>query len=414
MTKRRRLTAIVVSLLLPGCATDHEPIPPYSVADSAGVRVVTNRLASWDAGDEWHLSAAPRLEFGGASDVAGPLWGVRGVDRLSDGRFVVLNSGSSKIRVYSLDGAQSDVFGGQGGGPGEVAYAMSMTLLPGDTVVVLDRTGDRVFYSADGTFLTEDSFITAGVTSPFGGERFHLDRMLPDGTLLARFSISGYEPAEPSGWFRPEVRFSRRDRRWSEIAEYGTYGEIQQEYIDVGLGQAWPVVPPFSRTTNIAVGGSPVRVAVGDNDTASIPVYTFEGEPSMIVRWEAPPQPVTADEVASWKDAQRKASWTRDQLPQLEVAWEKMRVPETKPAFSNLVLDSEGNLWVANVVSSGEWVSKMMVFDPGGILRGEVAMPSGLVAHKVGLLSIGVDHFAGVFLNDSDEEFVRVYRLTKP
>ena len=131
-----------------------------------------------------------------------------------------------------------------------------------------------------------------------------------------------------------------------------------------------------------------------------------------VVRREDEPVRVRAEWVEAWKAAQRKASWTRGQLPELERGWEQMKVPETLPAFDALHLDESGYLWVRQVAGEpGEWLT-YDVFSPDGHLLGPVPIPIGLRALPQPVITN--DAFIGVWTDELDVETVRVYAMRRP
>jgi hypothetical protein len=86
-----------------------------------------------------------------------------------------------------------------------------------------------------------------------------------------------------------------------------------------------------------------------------------------------------------------------------------MEFPETKPAYGRLVVDSEGNIWVAGYthryIDPGAWD----IFDREGVYLGSVETPEfGRV------FEIGPDHVIGVWADELDMEQVKVYGLIKP
>lgn len=68
---------------------------------------------------EWQLSSLPALAVGDATSPGHELFRVADAIRLPVGRLVVLNAGTSEIRVFSPSGDLAHVAGGEGDGPGE-------------------------------------------------------------------------------------------------------------------------------------------------------------------------------------------------------------------------------------------------------------------------------------------------------
>ncbi|MDX1494245.1 MAG: hypothetical protein R3253_09310 [Longimicrobiales bacterium] len=68
---------------------------------------------------EWRLSSLPTLTVGDVPSPGHQLFRVADATRLPDGRLVVLNAGTSEIRIFSPSGDLAEVVGGEGDGPGE-------------------------------------------------------------------------------------------------------------------------------------------------------------------------------------------------------------------------------------------------------------------------------------------------------
>jgi len=380
-----------------------------TVRDSAGVRIVESSGSRWREGEGWRLDTSAVVVMGQDDGEDGQLWRVTGVTRLSDGRVAVLNSGSGEIRYFGSDGGLQRRTGGMGGGPGEFSYPMAFIRTPGDTLVVLDRDGTRAWFDPEGAFVRETTFSRES-PDPNRPVFFTFDTPLPDGSILGRDRPQEEPRPQGSGWFRPTIDVKRKDGASHTLADFGTYGEIQQEMLDVGRG-TWPIVPPFARTTNVVVAGDDLRVVVGDNEAFEIRIFDLDGTLLQLVRLLAEPVPVTAQEVEDWKERQRTASWVEGQLPQLERGWAQMRVPETKPAFgSPFGLTTHGYLWVAEYAAPPSRPHILHIFDPEGVYLGPMTIPDGL-AFSPRIVEIGPDYFLGVFMDEMDVETVRLYPL---
>lgn len=83
-------------------------------------------------------------------------------------------------------------------------------------------------------------------------------------------------------------------------------------------------------------------------------------------------------------------------------------LPETEPAFSDLIVDALQHLWVAEYALEADSVSGWHVFSPDGELLGRVAVPPRLAIHE-----IGADCVPGVQRNELGVPFVRRFPLTR-
>jgi hypothetical protein len=93
----------------------------------------------------WSLDSVPVVRIGA---VDGPpeyqLTRVVFAGRLSDGRFVVVDNGSSELRWFGPDGDFQSRAGGRGEGPGEFLSVVSAAVTPQDSVVLYDFRNQRL------------------------------------------------------------------------------------------------------------------------------------------------------------------------------------------------------------------------------------------------------------------------------
>jgi hypothetical protein len=96
---------------------------------------------------------------------------------------------------------------------------------------------------------------------------------------------------------------------------------------------------------------------------------------------------------------------------------------EQLPAFSRILIDREGNLWVRQYeiwedapgrsgpvsVPTYHHPSLWDVFTSRGVWLGHLELPADFAP-----LEIGKDYVAGVWRDTEDVEYVQIYRLTKP
>ena len=83
--------------------------------------------------------------------------------------------------------------------------------------------------------------------------------------------------------------------------------------------------------------------------------------------------------------------------------------PPTMPAYSQVIIDVEHNLWVRDYaveeVESHSWT----VFNPSGTMLGTVTTPA-----RFRVFEIGADYVLGRWRDEMDTDYVRRYDLNKP
>lgn len=97
------------------------------------------------------------------------------------------------------------------------------------------------------------------------------------------------------------------------------------------------------------------------------------------MRWPARPLAVGEDEaeVVAWREATIELYGQKLNQDDLRRLLDRVPVPSTRPEYSEIVLDRDGNLWVKRgPTGDGKArATEYLVFDPSGELLGAVPMP---------------------------------------
>lgn len=393
------------------CSVDAHPSAQGAVVhDSAGVQIVENRgLGLWADGERWLLASQPRLEIGSAGgELGATLFRVTGAVRLSDGRIVVANGGTSELLFFSSGGVLKTRAGGAGGGPGQFAPLLGFANImlgrtAGDSVLAYDWAGHKIVaFSPAGGFVRSVPLHEGDGGAIYGATGVG---WLEDGSLVARNMSFGDDPRSQPG---PEGRAIRPRATLRRFAPDGllvdtigvfpgdeSFTAFRSTLDKNGTGRMEASVAPvpFGRTFRAAVGAD--MVALGVTDRREVQVYGPGGALRRLVRGPGTPQPVVATDRNAWIKTYGGAEPVAP-------------FPATMPAFEDLVLDSEGCLWVEAYVPPGALPgpSNWSVYDPQGRFLGVVAMPERL--HP---LEIGAEYVLGLWKNDLDVELVRLYDL---
>lgn len=392
--RRRRAAAFLVPVLLSSaCGGDGPPgdLPAPVVRDSAGVRVVENRLpqgplpawATVAPDPDWTLapgpagSGAPRVE-------------IRGAATLADGRVAVADAGSHRVR-YFRDDREVWSMGGRGEGPGRFLGIAGMGRTRGDTVWVSDPRSHEVT-----------------LVDPAGEES--LEGALPvDGTVVGRFGDGRFLATRVRASGGPPPGALRRDTAdylvWSPITGdttlLGRFPASQLLTLPTEEGDPVTLPPPLARGTSLAVG--PGRVYVGDQEGFEIRGYDPDGTLRQVVRLEGVDRSVSEALLSTLT----VVGPTGEVPPWADRFWE--HTPETLPAFGRILLDARGNLWVAEATVADRAPRGWTVFAPDGTLRGGVEVPEGLT-----VLEVGSTHLLGLADRPGRTPELRRHRLRVP
>lgn len=402
--RRTFLHARLLFAALIGGACAAEPVEhEFVLRDSAGVLITESSAPLW-SDDRIVIEAEPAVTIGAAlDDESQQLYRVTDAMRLSDGRLLVLNSGTSEIRFYSETGDHLLTVGGAGEGPGEFSgpwWAHERS----DTIAVFDPFQDngRISYFAlDGTFLGNERVLLEefGIASP--------DAMLPDGWFLGEMSEGSIAPGEVGyvRYTRAVIRYPRDGSRVDTIA-VAAGGETFREASRGGIAQ-WAI--PFGSRPYTALGTD--RVYVGNGQGFIIDVYALDGAHLQSIRVPEEPQPVTSGMVEQWVDASLAAPFY-DGNAELRDRYRR-RYSETPaashvPAFDQLVADPFGNLWVRRYAPPWETRNSWRIFDPDGRWVGGAELPDGLEVFE-----IGSDYVLGRRIDELGVEYVQLHRVRR-
>lgn len=362
----------------------------WTVADSAGVEVVTN-LTDPSA---WHLSEEPDVSLG-TVDGEGPtgFFRVRDIALLADGGFVVANAGTDELRFFAADGRFRSVAGRRGNGPKEFSR-LSMVAPYGDSLLTYDGGNDRISVRApDGTFVrafrlqsssglsSPEALLGArGVLSITGRPMTQLDHsgLNVDTALVSRYDLQG--------------RLVDSLLRLPYLARVAHREGDLQTTLGAPFTE-WGRMTPTPEGFCYAWGTSP-----------TIDCFDVDGRLRRVIHAPIPTRPVREADISRyWDDALAEAQGRTVELLEGSRAW--MVFPDAFPAFSALLSDDRGRVWAEVYPLPHAPVRRWLIFQ-GGRAVGEVGVPG-----QLRVMDVRGDVVAGVWTDDMGVEFVRVYRL---
>jgi len=400
-----------------GCASDASRMSGATVTDSAGVTIVENSAPAWNDGESWRVVEPPLVEIGVANgEEPYQLFGVRDVARMSDGRIVVVNEGSQEIRIFDRQGKHLQSLGGQGDGPGEFVNLDYAALLPGDSILAYNRVPVRVaLFGPDGSLVRTTQI-------PYPDEPGFMDLevvgRLENGPLVMYRSRDYFSVEYEDGLNRFAMAL-RRLRPWTgELDSIGSVPGTEVMIWHTERGNRLTLLP-FGRSPSIAVRGSRIYLTL-DNDF-SFNVLDSSGSVTRIVRAVADRRPIGQTETEQYVDyliRLRRYSESDDaRVSELRRSVLEMPIPDAFPPLWGLELDALGNVWVGEYTWPRDQSPRYAVFSSEGRMLGQVTLPAGLKRGATSLadprIDIGADYVLGVWVDDEDVEYVRLYRLDK-
>ena len=371
---------------------------PHSVVqDSTDTVVIENQRPPPDSRLPWRIGAEPSLSIGSvASGGANQLFRVTDATRLPDGRIVIANAGSSELRVFNPDGSHSATWGRRGEGPGEFTTGSPaiVALWPGDSIAAPNVWGGRLsIFDKDGNH-GRDVHLEAGLANVVD--------LLPDGGIVTG-GIAGMHGGMTgsTGLVRPDVEWKILGADGKLDASFGKYPGTEWWAVFSRGGQIESSrVHPFGRNTVGAVWGD--LVAIGDQATYEIRAFAADGTLVRIIRRDGDLEsPTRAYQDSYWE--RQYANRPPDSRAESLKAVKDMPLVDSYPAFSGILSDRVGYLWVRE-----RWSSIWTVFDPEGRVQGLVEIPSGLRVFE-----IGEDYILGRKYDELGVEYVQLWTLDR-
>jgi hypothetical protein len=405
MQSRITFAMAVLIPLLAACSAESDApglvVPEATVRDSAGVTIVENAPRDQMGSLPWTLGAVPMLRIGELEgDEPYQLFRVRDAHRLPDGRIVIADGGSQEIRLFAPDGGHLDSWGGQGEGPGEFTALMQVDLWRGDSLIAWDGRARRLsVFAEDGSLgRTLTLHPREGLTS------FAEVHVLRGGSVIATGSSFEFD-GPPNGLFRPPVSAVRLADDGETAASFGSHPG-NEGYILMSENSVQVIRLLFQLTNKSTTWGD--RFVISGTDAYSLPAFDQTGTLRRIVR-------VLGDRpVFTEADIQTEIDFVVDAAPsesqaEFRSGLEQVPPPEVFPAFSSVIDDASGNLWVQDFRRPSQaGPERWTVFDPDGRALGRFDTPEGFTVFE-----IGADYLLGRTKDDLDVERVVLLSLAR-
>jgi hypothetical protein len=388
--------------------------PTYTARDSVGIRIVESTAPSWAPGEEWTVSTEPTLHIGvvdgGAEEyrftaIAG-LAQHGGTWRQGDGTIVAADFGSRQIRRYGSDGTFLNAWGRRGDGPGEF---QNLGVFPyrGDSIVAVDITRYS-FYDSEGNAGRTLSLPQLREMDPAR------ERPIPiastgfllafqDGAFLA---VRSPTPIVTFGECQSSNRIFFRYAPDGQFADtIGVFDAPANCWAERGSGL---LTLPFPHEFVFTADGE--NVYVGGIVGFEVRHISLDSRSQTLVRASHVDLRTTdAIRTGFGDNAVEVARANNMDIPSVRRALADLEYPETVPAFSQLLTDPEGHLWVRHykqrwTVGPETW----SVFAPEGFLLGVVDTPERLQVRQ-----IGSDFIFGIWTDELDIRYVREYALLR-
>ena len=389
------------------------------VRDSAGIAIVENSGSARPTFSH-RIAATPSVQIGQQD---GPpeyqFTRIVAVGRLADGSIAVADAEYAEIRIFDASGRFVRKMGRRGQGPGEFQSLGWIRVLPRDSILAADLTGRLTLFDPLGAVVRSWNLDAPWPVPPparpgFSGAVMSVT-MVPNAFADGSFLSYRTAPSRPG----PELKTLRDTMVVARFSAGGVHLDDVGRFLalEKSMSRGEPVRRasggvsirisiagvPFPRETFVRAGDSVFYT--GDGSTYEIQVRDRSGALVRIIRKLQPNRPVTADMIARHRVEMGGQRGTLDR-PIAPAGLDAEFYPRTLPAFAELELDAGRRLWVREYPAPGESPPRWSLFAPDGRFLGTVDTPPG-----VQLLEIGNTSVLGVWRDDLDVEYVRVYPL---
>lgn len=185
----------------------------------------------------------------------------------------------------------------------------------------------------------------------------------------------------------------------------GVFPSTETMVMSLGSGIAVGVAP-FQKSSFFDVFHE--RIYAGTADGLEVSVYDLKGNPKQLFRDPGVDLLVREEDRAWYRARMTEMARTPQEQQMLGLVLDALVFPETRAAFSDLRVDETGCIWLRTgrhfppLAPSREWT----VFSADGRLLGRVSLPESFE-----VLEFGIDNLLGVWKDEMDVEFVRLYAL---
>ena len=388
-------------------ACSKPPVAASYTAESAGVQVVTSRRGLWDSNSAWYVAPSPSVRIGvvlGNDEYQ--LFNVVDAVQLRDGTIAIADRGTHSVKIYDSLGRFVARAGRRGDGPGEFRSLSSVLPLEPDSIVAVDwwgGAGRLDIFTTNGVFVRSVELRL----DAFGLEPLHV---FDDGTYAAQ--KPGRDSSQGYGVSRAN---------WIQLLRFGSNGD----YLDT-LSARYPSFEAFSLPPRVdgqglatfrAFGHQAVfafgtdHLFIGSGDRYEIDVYGLSGSLERAIRRAVDLRQVRSADRAAYMDFElrEKLDEGRGWRRRMRAVFTHMSFPKVMPAYSAMVVDAAGDLWVEYYRPEWETSSVWTVFDTAGRMLGDVRLPL-----PVEIYTIGQGKILAKYRNQEDVEFVYVYKLRRP
>lgn len=379
---------VIAACLASACAgADHAS--SIQRTDSAGIEIVSH--TGPDTPLDWTFSVA--FTLGGKETDEESFYAVGstmiGVDAAR--RIYVLDHSGNRVIVFDADGRHVRTMGGEGAGPGEMRFPITLSVAPDGTVHVFDiAKRGFVRFGPDGNVLDEERVT---ITPGNGAARF-----VGSGLVVPIRDLD----VEHGTDRRELILVTGADTAAFATVERPAGGSITLTSCGMQMMGVGPVFEPDLRWSGF--GGT---VAVTSATEYDVTVYR-DGTPVQVLRRSIAPVPATPEAAERRVGTGMKVVAPGGGVRTCDAAEvvEQRGVAEAIPVIGELTEGPNGTLWVRRAAEPGN-PQPIDVYDREGTYLGSLPADSPFPAAVLG------DQLIAVERDDMDVERLVIYRVTE-
>jgi hypothetical protein len=364
----------VLAVACTACAGEAAPTTQDIVlADSAGVQIVTVSGLDITAVPEWTIAAEPSVEIGSTDASGHDLHWPRTPSRKPDGGIIIANMGSNEIREFDSAGGFVRSLGRKGAGPGEFENLSWTGWLDDGSIAGYDPPNRRL------TVFAPDGSVARTVTLPLPNTSSfpEITAILANGNVLA---YPGFDRVFSRGERRDTIAWMLYPPDGSRADTLGMYAGAERFfYVQTDFALSMDV--PYGRDAFAAARGN--HVVVGSSDTIALDLY--DGDGALLRRIRVP---LALRQVTNAEAAAQRADILEKVPERIREGYREMQelAPRrgTFPAFTALLLDDQGGIWLRMPGDTGAPATEWLILSGTGAPIGRVSIDAGLDIEEVG------------------------------
>lgn len=386
-----RLRFAMLCLIVTSCSPETREGLDTITTDSTGVTVVS---AESFQGLPSRTPSALLVDLASSQDSADSSFSqVGAILRMEDGRLVIADGRSRRLKVFGPEGTYLHTVAGPGGTPAELGSITAIWQSGTNRITAFDQRKQHV------TIVSLDSGVLQAFDLSSSNPRARPVGRFDSGDVLVRSLIlnvpeTGFAEANIA-----VVRFGVDGAMADTIGIWRTarMGRLGQPPVQLISG------PMFEPRFVAAAAGS--RLLVSDCRSAEYRVIDSSAGLVQVVRWPVTDPNVTEDDIRLYR-ARRLAGQIGEQQTRMQGILDDMPVNPTLPACDVLRVDSAGNAWVRSFVRPGAQQQEWLVFDLEGRPLFRIELP---VATRI--MDLGTSHVTVIEVDSLNVERVRVYGI---